>query len=145
MTPFYTNKFKKQYLILILFCSIIGYSNAQQSEAIDTSISKMILVGNDIFYQGMELQLGVAKDVSLSSNKPQAYSFFKKAKRMRSWNYVWGILGGYEVGAGLIAGLSGYPLGWLDVGVGGGLIALVVAREDEIENYKRLGVQEFNK
>ena len=64
---------------------------------------------------------------------------------MRSWNYVWSILGGYEVGAGLLVAVSGNPLGWLDVGIGGGLIALVVAREDEIENYKRLGIQEFNK
>jgi hypothetical protein len=145
MVLFYTMNIKKRFFILILFCSFAGYSHAQQSEALDSSMKKMMLVGDDIFYQGMELKLGLAKDIALTNNKTQAYSFFKKAKRMRSWNYVWSILGGYEVGAGLLVAVSGNPLGWLDVGIGGGLIALVVAREDEIENYKRLGIQEFNK
>ena len=138
---------KKITIILLLNLLFAGtYTQSGESQiGQNVSTDTMRLLGGDIYYEGMEIKLGVAKDIAGTSNKPQAYSYFKKAKRMRGWNYVWSILGGYEVGAGFAVALSGNPLGWLDVGIGGGLIALVVAREDKIENYKRLGVQAFNK
>ena len=138
----------KKIIVLLLLNLFFAGTYAQSGESQigqNVSTDTMRLLGGDIYYEGMEIKLGVAKDIAGTSNKPQAYSYFKKAKRMRGWNYVWSILGGYEVGAGFAVALSGSPLGWLDVGIGGGLIALVVAREDKIENYKRLGVQAFNK
>ena len=131
-------------LINLLFAGTYAQSGESQISG-NVSTDTMRLLGGDIYYEGMEIKLGVAKDIAGTSNKPQAYSFFKKAKRMRGWNYVWAIVGGYEVGAGFAAAMLGNPIGWLDVGIGGGLIAMIVAREDKIENYKRLGVQAFNK
>ena len=132
-------------LLNLLFAGTFAQSGESQIGQNVPTDTMRLLGGNIYYYNGMEIKLGVARDIAGTSNKPQAYSYFKKAKRMRGWNYVWSILGGYEVGAGFRIALSETPLGWLDVGIGGGLIALVVAREDKIENYKRLGVQAFNK
>ena len=52
---------------------------------------------------------------------------------------------GWEIGAGAVNLANGYSIGAVDMGIGGGLFAMVLAREKKAANHITMGVQEFNK
>ena len=84
----------------------------------------------------------MAFEVSTSS-----YNHIKTAQRIRNWNYFWGVLGGYEVAAGLINATSGNynsEIGWIDVAIGGVCLGIIPKREERYKMHLRKAVELYN-
>jgi len=115
-----------------------------QESYVDNKSSKIfILQGNTIVYDGYPKTLREAKIISKEFSS--SFSHFERAKIIRGWNIVWGLAGGYEALAGTINLLGGYGIGFLDMAIGGGLIALVINREKKFNREIQLGIEAFNK
>ena len=115
-----------------------------QESYVDNKSSKIfILQGNTIVYDGYPKTLREAKIISKEFSS--SFSHFERAKIIRGWNIVWGLAGGYEALAGTINLLGGYGIGFLDMAIGGGLIALVINREKKFNREIQLGIESFNK
>ena len=123
-------------LLSILFISL-AFTSFSYSQ-------KMTAMGDKVQYNGMTLSAGDAADVAMSKS-PGAYMHFSKAKRMKGWNIFWAAVAGWEIGAGAVNLANGYSIGAVDMGIGGGLFAMVLAREKKAANHITMGVQEFNK
>jgi len=105
----------------------------------------MTIEEGKIYYDGLKIRLSEAKDLALSGDKMSSYEYFKSAKTMKGWNFLWAFLGGYELGAGAITAISGNPIGFLDLGLGAGLIIMTSSREKKANSKVHKGVEAFNK
>ena len=126
----------KNFLSICLFALLTTASSAQELTA----------AGQEILSSNYPISLKAAIEMS-QYQAPIAALHFRDAKKVRSWNYVWAILGGWEVGAGAVNLAYGYPIGALDLGIGAGLCALTFSgkRKARVINSIRLGVEEYNK
>jgi len=127
----------------ILFFTSFNPIFSQESYVDNKSSKIFILQGNTIVYDGYPKTLREAKIISKEFSS--SFSHFERAKIIRGWNIVWGLAGGYEALAGTINLLSGYGIGFLDMAIGGGLIALVINREKKFNREIQLGIEAFNK
>lgn len=125
---------KHFFSILILATAFTSFTYSQEMKSI----------GDKIQYNNMTISVGDAADIAMSKSSG-AYMHFSKAKRMKGWNYVWAFIGGWEIGAGTINLANGYPIGAVDMAIGGGLLGMIIARQKKIENHITMGVTEFNK
>jgi hypothetical protein len=125
---------KHLFYILILTTAFTSYTYSQE----------MTSIGDKIQYNSMSISVGDAADIAMTKSSG-AYMHFKKAKRMTGWNYVWAAVGGYEIGGGAVNLAYGYPIGALDMAIGGGLLGMVISRQKKIKNHITMGVKEFNK
>ena len=126
---------------LLLVLAIISGCNLLIAQ--ETGVKLMTFAADKIIYDGIELDLGMAESIAMT-NAPTASVYFSKAKKMKTWNVVWSIFGGWEVGAGIINVSNGYTIGALDIAIGGGLIGMVVGRKKKIALNTKLGVDAFN-
>ena len=127
----------------ILFFTSFNPIFSQESYVDNKSSKIFILQGNTIVYDGYPKTLREAKIISKEFSS--SFSHFERAKIIRGWNIVWGLAGGYEALAGTINLLGGYGIGFLDMAIGGGLIALVINREKKFNREIQLGIESFNK
>jgi len=84
----------------------------------------------------------MAFEVSTSS-----YNHIKTAQRIRNWNYFWGVVGGYEVLAGLSYTFSGNDnsqIGLIDVAIGGVCLGIIPKREERFKMHLRKAVELYN-
>lgn len=98
----------------------------------------MKFIGGKIIMNGAQLSVRNAKRLS-RSNAPEAHKQFRKASRLRSWNWLWGY---YSV-ASLSLGVNDGDFGFMGFGVGMG--ALVGYREDRRIKAIETGVYQYNK
>ncbi len=98
----------------------------------------MKFAGGKIIMNGAQLSVRNAKRLS-KSNAPEALKQFRKASRIRGWNWLWGY---YSV-ASLSIGMTDGEAGLMGFGVGMG--ALVGYREDRRIKAIEKGVYEYNK
>ena len=66
-----------------------------------------------LFDDGYPKTLREAKIVSKEFSS--SFSHFERAKTMRGWNIVWGLVGGYQAIAGTINLLNGCGIGFLGI------------------------------
>jgi hypothetical protein len=86
-----------------------------------------------------------AKNMALEQNYVQAFEAFSKAGKKRGWNIVWSFLGGYELAGGAISVVYfGNSIGFVDMGIGAGLLVMVRNREQQREMYIKKGVEYYN-
>jgi hypothetical protein len=107
---------------------------------------KMKHFGKKIYVDKVPVSLNTAAfmafEVSTSS-----YNHIKTAQRIRNWNYFWGVVGGYEVAAGLINATSGNynsEIGWIDVAIGGVCLGIIPKREERYKMHLRRAVELYN-
>ena len=97
----------------------------------------MELVGGKIMMNGAQISIRNAKQLA-RSNAPESFKQFRRASRLRSWNWLWGY---YSV-ASLSLGVDAGDFGIMGIGVGMG--ALVGYREDRRIKAIEKGVHEYN-
>tara|TARA_B110001450_G_C17397443_1_gene390256 strand:- start:54 stop:545 length:492 start_codon:yes stop_codon:yes gene_type:complete len=101
--------------------------------------------GNKIEYKGMLINFSEAKEYSIS-NSNEAYFAFSKAKKINNWNLFWAALAGYEIGLGLgNLAIYGSGVGFIQMGIGGGLIAMIASRVKKQRIWIKNGTNAFNK
>ena len=105
---------------------------------------QMRIIGNTILKGSTPMSIGMAKDISVSKSAT-AYLYFQKASKLRTWNVVWWIVGGYEVIAGGASLSQGSQLGAADMVLGGVLLGITPGREKKRKSYIALGIEEYNK
>tara|TARA_B100001564_G_C20344086_1_gene535905 strand:+ start:39 stop:605 length:567 start_codon:yes stop_codon:yes gene_type:complete len=129
----------------ILFCFYLLFPLSlicQDSYVENKSFKKFKLQGDAILYNGYTKTLKEAKEIA--QEFPSSEIYFEKAKRMRSWNVFWIILGGYEVIAGTFSALNGNGIAFLDIAIGGGLYVMVSNRNKKVKRNIQLGIEAFN-
>ncbi len=132
-------------LTAILFSFFFQPALAHSNNTADTTNPEnLTLIEKQLFYKDQPIKLKMASDISLIKKKLEAYNFLKKAQRMQGWNVVWSIVGGYELGAGLVSVAFGNPIAIIDVGIGVGLLGMTIRRQIEVKSYIKLGVDSFN-
>jgi hypothetical protein len=108
----------------------------------------MQLIGTKIYLGGVPMAASDAYFVALDKDMVAA-QMFKRAAKIRGWNYFWFIYGGLNAGTGLVELADGYDAnnfsGIVNTGVGGGLIALGVSREKRRTRLVATAVQRYNK
>lgn len=97
-----------------------------------------------IHYGDLTVSIIKAKNMALEQNYVQAFEAFSKAGKKRGWNYVWSFLGGWELAGGLITAAYGNSIGFVDMGIGAGLLVMVRNREQQREMYIKKGVEYYN-
>ena len=107
---------------------------------------KMKHFGKKIYVDKVPVSLNTAAfmafEVSTSS-----YNHIKTSQRIRNWNYFWGVVGGYEVAAGLINATSGNynsEIAWIDVAIGGVCLGIIPKREERYKMHLRQAVELYN-
>lgn len=128
---------KKSILLLATMLTISANSFAQESK-------ELRIVNGTILQGSIPITVSMAKDLSLSKS-PSAYNYFQKANKIRTWNVVWWVAGGYEVVAGGYTLSQENEIGVLDMLLGGVLIGITPSREKKRSAYISLGVNEYNK
>ena len=114
-----------------------------QDSYVENKSSKIFeLKGKTIFYDGYPKTYQQAKIIS--EEFENAFYYFEKAKKIKSWNVLWVIIGSWQTVGGTINGFSGNPIGWLDAAIGGGLFLLVDNRKQKIRRQIQLGIKAFN-
>ena len=132
--------------ISLIFTLMILMIKSLAAQATDTGkIEKMAVAGNQIIYLDKPIKVKMAADIALIKQKIESYNFLKKAQQISGWNVVWSIVGGYELGAGILSVAAGNPIAIIDIGIGAGLIAMVYKRRTNAVTYIQLGVNSFNK
>ena len=132
--------------ISLIFTLMILMLKSLAAQATDTGkIEKMAVAGNQIIYLDKPIKVKMAADIALIKQKIESYNFLKKAQQISGWNVVWSIVGGYELGAGILSVAAGNPIAIIDIGIGAGLIAMVYKRRTNAVTYIQLGVNSFNK
>ena len=132
--------------ISLIFTLMILMLKSLAAQATDTGkIEKMAVAGNQIIYLDKPIKVKMAADIALIKQKIESYNFLKKAQQISGWNVVWSIVGGYELGAGILSVAAGNPIAIIDIGIGAGLIAMVYKRRTNAVTYIQLGVNAFNK
>lgn len=108
----------------------------------------MQLVYGKVYYNGVPLTAGDAQFYAMTKSAPAAAAF-RKAARIRGWNYFWWIYGGYNAGFGLVLLGSGeeffYTQGVASVLVGGTMVGITIPREKRRQRLLAFGVSEYNK
>ena len=105
---------------------------------------EMKLMGTTILKGSTPVSLGMAKSISMSTS-PLGYINFQKAQKLRTWNVVWWIVGGYEIIAGGASLGAGNTIGAADLLLGGILVGITPTREKKRKYYITLGIDEYNK
>ena len=129
--------------LIVCFYMLLPLSLICQDSYVDNkNFKKFKLQGDAILYDGYTKTLKEAKGIA--QEFPNSEIYFEKAKRMRSWNVFWIILGGYEVVGGTVNALNGSAIGFLDIALGTGLYVMVFNRTKKVKRNIQLGIETFN-
>jgi hypothetical protein len=108
----------------------------------------MQLIGTKIYLGGVPMAASDAYFVALDKDMVAA-QMFKRAAKIRGWNYLWFIWGGLNAGTGLTELVdeseANNGSGIVNTAFGGGLIALGVSREKRRTRLVGTAVQRYNK
>ena len=124
-------KMKKCTLLLLLMFSLSAFSQEMRFD------------NGKIYFDGIEITPGIAKQKSQTVSM-DAYTSFKKAGNIRSWNYFWAVLGGYELGVGSYNLAAGYGIGAVDMAIGGVCLGVIPSRESKRRMWMADGVKKYN-
>ena len=127
-------------LLALFIISAISFSTFGQTEI----KTEMKLVGSDIYMGDLPITVADAATMSFMAS-PDAHLHFKKAKKIRGWNFFRGVAGAYEVIAGGTILGAGYTIGLVDLGLGGAMIASILPRETKRTQRIIMGVKAYNK
>ncbi len=138
--------------LLSLLALLLLSTNTLQAQTETTSpkprVKAMQLVGGKVYYNNMPLTAGDAQLYARAKSAPAAAAF-RKAARIRGWNYFWWSYGGLNVGTGVVELSSGYAelqaRGAVNVLVGGVLVGITIPREQRRQRLLAFGVSEYNK
>lgn len=143
---------KTTLLSLALVLVGLASTNALQAQTETTSpkprVKAMQLVGGKVYYNNMPLTAGDAQFYAMTKSAPAAAAF-RKAAKIRGWNYFWWIYGGLNAVTGVAQLSSGIDefraQGALNVAVGGVLVGITIPREQRRQRLLAFGVSEYNK
>ena len=96
-----------------------------------------------LFYDNVQITTKMAKVKSISTSMDASVAF-KKAGVLRGWNVFWGIFGSYELIVGTANAASGYPIGFVDMGVGALSFGIIPGRELKRKMWMADGVKKYN-
>ena len=130
----------------------LASTNALKAQTETTSpkprVKAMQLVGGKVYYNNMPLTAGDAQFYAMAKSAPAAAAF-RKAARIRGWNYFWWSYGGLNAVTGvaqLSSGIAEFQAqGVLNVAVGGVLVGITIPREQRRQRLLAFGVSEYNK
>lgn len=143
---------RRDFFLISIFALLLLSTNTLQAQTETTSpkprAKAMQLVYGKVYYNGVPLTAGDAQFYAMTKSAPAAAAF-RKAARIRGWNYFWWIYGGYNAGFGLILLGSGeeyfYTQGVASVLVGGTMAGITIPREKRRQRLLAFGVSEYNK
>ena len=143
---------KTTLLSLALVLVGLASTNTLQAQTETTSpkprVKAMQLVGGKVYYNNMPLSAADAQFYAMAKSAPAAAAF-RKAARIRGWNYFWWSYGGLNVATGVVELSSGYAelqaRGAVNVLVGGVLVGITIPREQRRQRLLAFGVSEYNK
>jgi hypothetical protein len=143
---------KTTLLSLALVLVGLASTNTLQAQTETTSpkprVKAMQLVGGKVYYNNMPLTAGDAQFYAMAKSAPAAAAF-RKAARIRGWNYFWWSYGGLNAVTGvaqLSSGIAEFQAqGVLNVAVGGVLVGITIPREQRRQRLLAFGVSEYNK
>ena len=138
--------------LLSLLAFLLLSTNALQAQTETTSpkprVKAMQLVGGKVYYNNMPLTAGDAQFYAMAKSAPAAAAF-RKAARIRGWNYFWWSYAGLNVGTGVVELSSGYAelqaRGAVNTLIGGALVGMTIPREQRRQRLLAFGVSEYNK
>lgn len=144
-----THLARRASLLLSLVALLLLSSNALHAQTETTSpkprVKAMQLVGGKVYYNGVPMTAGDAQFYAMSKSAPAAAAF-RKAAKIRGWNYFWWIYGGLTVvtGVGELTGeMEGQ--GAFNVAAGGVMVGITIPREKRRQRLLAFGVSEYNK
>lgn len=143
---------KTTLLSLALVLVGLASTNTLQAQTETTSpkprVKAMQLVGGKVYYNNMPLTAGDAQFYAMAKSAPAAAAF-RKAAKIRGWNYFWWSYAGLNVGFGVVELSSGYAelraRGAVNVLAGGVLVGITIPREQRRQRLLAFGVSEYNK
>lgn len=143
---------RRASLLLSLVALLLLSSNALHAQTETTSpkprVKAMQLVGGKVYYNGVPMTAGDAQFYAMSKSAPAAAAF-RKAAKIRGWNYFWWIYGGLNVGTGVVELSSGYAelqaRGAVNTLIGGVMVGITIPREKRRQRLLAFGVSEYNK
>ena len=138
--------------LVSLLALLLLSTNTLQAQTETTSpkprVKAMQLVGGKVYYNNMPLSAADAQFYAMAKSAPAAAAF-RKAARIRGWNYFWWSYGGLNVATGAVELSSGYAelraRGAVNVLVGGVLVGITIPREQRRQRLLAFGVSEYNK
>jgi hypothetical protein len=150
--PSLTRLARRASSLLSLLAFLLLSTNALQAQTETTSpkprVKAMQLVGGKVYYNNMPLTAGDAQFYAMAKSAPAAAAF-RKAARIRGWNYFWWSYGGLNAVTGvaqLSSGIAEFQVqGALNVAVGGVLVGITIPREQRRQRLLAFGVSEYNK
>jgi hypothetical protein len=130
----------------------LASTNALKAQTETTSpkprVKAMQLVGGKVYYNNMPITAADAQFYAMTKSAASSAAF-RKAARIRGWNYFWWSYGGLNVGTGVVELSSGYAelqaRGAVNVLVGGVLVGITIPREQRRQRLLAFGVSEYNK
>ncbi len=152
LAPSLTRLARRASFLLSLVALLLLSSKALHAQTETTSpkprVKAMQLVGGKVYYNNMPLTAGDAQFYAMAKSAPAAAAF-RKAARIRGWNYFWWVYGGLNVVTGVGQLSSGYTelevQGAVNVLVGGVLVGITIPREQRRQRLLAFGVSEYNK
>jgi hypothetical protein len=142
---------RRASFLLSLVALLMLSTNALQAQTQTTSpkprVKAMQLVGGKVYFNNVPISAGDAQFYAMAKSAP-ASAAFRKAAKIRGWNYFWCIYGGLNVASG-VAQLTGIAetqvQGATNVVVGGVLVGITIPREQRFQRLLAFGVSEYNK
>lgn len=132
------NHTMKKILIITLYLLSFQLSKAQVGS---NEISAKIKSGTyQLYYGDLKISYVKAKTLALEVNNSEAYEFFKKAKRIRNWDLVWGSLST----AYIVNGILSRNVIQLAVGLPLSIIPYLPSRKKRFMLYTNNGIESFN-
>jgi hypothetical protein len=126
---------KKLILILslLVFCLASAHSQTMQVK------------NGKLYYGDLRINLSKAKELATSKNNVEALEQFTRSAKMKRWDLVWAIIGGADMGEGIVSLSNGRPGRFLFQEVAGAaFLYLVYKREKQANLYLNKGVDLFN-
>lgn len=129
---------KIKLLLLVIFCTLSVKIIAQSTSTEITARVKGSSV--QLYYGDVKINYAKAKNLSLEKSNEVAFEYFKKAKKIRTWDLVWSSAGSTY----FIIGLS--PLNYTRVIAGVTLMAVPYfpGRVKRFVLYTNKAVEAFN-
>jgi hypothetical protein len=151
-TPSLSRLARRASFLLSLLALLLLSSNALQAQTQTTSpkprVKAMQLVGGKVYFNNVPLSAGDAQFYAMAKSAPAAAAF-RKAAKIRGWNYFWWIYGGLNAVTGvgqLSSGITEFQVqGAANVVVGGVLVGITIPREQRRQRLLAFGVSEYNK